>query len=87
MTEKKKIKLLKEAGIERDFDMYEIEETGDSYEIYSLFGDILGCILVGKEHKDINNDGLKDVTSSKSTINLLYSIVEEPVYINIINEV
>jgi hypothetical protein len=27
--------------------------------------DILGCILVGKGLKDINNDGLLDVTSSK----------------------
>lgn len=53
----------------------------------NYYTDILGCILVGKEHIDINNDGLKDITSSKNTINLLYSVVEEPVYINIINEV
>ena len=30
--------------------------------------DILGCILVGKTHQDINGDDCKDVTSSKVTM-------------------
>jgi hypothetical protein len=31
--------------------------------------DILGCILVGKAHVDINKDGITDVTSSVATMN------------------
>ena len=34
-----------------------------------------GCILVGKKLKDINNDGLRDVTSSKVTLNKLNKIL------------
>lgn len=30
--------------------------------------DILGCILVGATHTDINGDGCRDVTSSKVTL-------------------
>jgi hypothetical protein len=30
--------------------------------------DILGCILVGRTHQDINGDGFRDVTSSKVTM-------------------
>tara|TARA_R110000822_G_scaffold301424_1_gene425245 strand:- start:76 stop:504 length:429 start_codon:yes stop_codon:yes gene_type:complete len=33
--------------------------------------DILGCILVGLSSKDINNDGYKDVISSKKAMNRL----------------
>lgn len=33
--------------------------------------DILGCILVGATHADINGDGFPDVTSSKLTLNKL----------------
>lgn len=32
---------------------------------------LLGCIAVGKAHKDINGDGKKDVTSSKDTMQML----------------
>lgn len=32
----------------------------------NYYTDILGCILVGSSHSDINKDGLKDVTSSKA---------------------
>lgn len=34
--------------------------------------DILGCILVGRNHTDINNDGYRDVTSSVATMKQLY---------------
>ena len=34
-----------------------------------------GCLLVGKTLKDINNDGLRDVTSSKVTLNKLNKIL------------
>lgn len=33
--------------------------------------DILGCVLVGKAHVDINGDNYKDVTSSKVTMKKL----------------
>ena len=29
--------------------------------------DILGCILVGKSHQDINKDGIEDITTSTQT--------------------
>lgn len=32
---------------------------------------IEGCVLVGRDHIDINGDGLKDVTSSRATLRLL----------------
>lgn len=32
---------------------------------------LLGCVAVGKEHIDIDGDGLKDVTSSRATIKML----------------
>ena len=34
----------------------------------NFFYQILGCILVGKSHTDIDGDGLRDVTSSKATM-------------------
>ncbi|RWX00919.1 DUF5675 family protein [Flavobacterium cerinum] len=36
--------------------------------------EILGCILVGASHTDINKDGFKDVTSSKATLKKLLTI-------------
>lgn len=39
--------------------------------------DILGCILVGVAHTDINGDGCKDVTSSKATMVKLLSILPD----------
>jgi hypothetical protein len=33
--------------------------------------DTLGCILVGRAHQDINNDGHRDVTQSKPTMTQL----------------
>jgi hypothetical protein len=36
--------------------------------------DIKGCILVGKTFADIDGDGIKDITSSKSTFNTLMKI-------------
>lgn len=38
--------------------------------------DIRGCILIGQNHIDINNDGYKDVTSSQKSINKLLSWIE-----------
>lgn len=32
---------------------------------------LLGCIGVGQDHKDIDKDGLRDVTSSRATMKML----------------
>ncbi len=37
----------------------------------------LGCILCGKEHKDINGDGERDITSSKPTMKKLNEILAD----------
>ena len=37
--------------------------------------DTLGCILPGKDHKDINNDGIPDVTSSGETMQHLLNMM------------
>jgi len=41
----------------------------------NYYTDILGCILVGDRLKDINKDGLKDVTNSVVTLKKLLAIV------------
>lgn len=38
---------------------------------------LLGCIAVGKNHVDINGDGLRDVTNSQNTIKMLNSILPD----------
>jgi len=48
--------------------------------------DTLGCILVGKSLKDINNDGLLDVTDSVDTITNLYNLCDDIVYVNILDK-
>ena len=39
--------------------------------------DILGCILVGKSHTDINGDGEMDVTSSTYTLNEIMGLTDK----------
>ena len=39
---------------------------------------LLGCIAVGREHIDIDGDGLKDVTSSKATMQDLNELIKVP---------
>ncbi len=39
--------------------------------------DILGCILVGRSHIDINRDGNLDVTSSKATMKKLNEVLPD----------
>jgi len=36
--------------------------------------DIRGCILVGKNHTDINGDGIRDITASKNTFKALMDV-------------
>ena len=66
-----------------------IENVPDRSEILIHRGnyhtDTKGCILVGEDHTDIDNDGHKDVVNSKQTMDELYDILREPIYINIID--
>ncbi len=39
--------------------------------------DILGCILVGQAHTDINGDGVADITSSKTTLQKLLKLAPD----------
>lgn len=50
----------------------------------NYFSDILGCILVGKTLKDINNDGYRDVTSSRKTLRKLLELAPEGFELEII---
>ena len=43
----------------------------------NFYRQILGCILVGSEHRDINYDGLKDVVNSKVTLIKLLNILPD----------
>lgn len=43
----------------------------------NYYTQILGCILVGRLHTDINKDGLKDVTSSKDTLQELLNVAPD----------
>lgn len=43
----------------------------------NYYTDIEGCILVGKEHRDINGDRLKDVNFSKITLGTLLSKIPD----------
>ena len=45
--------------------------------------DTLGCILVGRRFLDINADDVKEVTSSRQTMNELYSLVPDEFEITI----
>jgi hypothetical protein len=40
----------------------------------NYYTQIRGCVLVGKTLTDINNDGYKDVTSSKNTLNKILEL-------------
>ena len=46
--------------------------------------DILGCILVGSNHTDIDGDGYRDVTSSKNTMKKLLETMPIKFELNII---
>lgn len=67
-----------------------IQDVPDRSEILihvgNFYEDILGCILVGEEFYDIDNNGLLDVTNSRKTVDKILNIVTEPLYINIIEE-
>jgi hypothetical protein len=51
---------------------YAALEVGGDNEVQS---DVLGCILVGNVHKDINSDGVGDIGGSKVTMRKLLKIL------------
>lgn len=50
----------------------------------NYYTDILGCILVGSAHTDINGDGYRDVTASKVTLNKLLGLAPKGFTLTII---
>lgn len=72
-----KIAILKKAGITKDFQFYEIEETETEYKVFDMRGDILGCILPGLALADINKDGIIDVASSKDAMKKLLALLPD----------
>jgi len=46
--------------------------------------DTIGCIIVGNNHTDINNDGCRDVTSSKVTMKKLINYLPKEFELRII---
>lgn len=51
----------------------------------NYYTQILGCVLVGKRHIDINKDGLKDVTESKATMRKLLEVTPDKFYLQVKN--
>lgn len=54
-----------------------LDVQGRSYILIhagNYYTDILGCILVGDSHRDVNNDGFRDVLNSKNTLNKLLAL-------------
>jgi hypothetical protein len=47
--------------------------------------DILGCVLVGERHSDINGDGHVDVVSSAVTMNKLRAVLPDEFELEIIS--
>jgi Family of unknown function (DUF5675) len=47
---------------------------------------LLGCILVGKAHADINRDGVLDVIESKNTLKALLHLAPQGFELNIAGE-
>ena len=39
--------------------------------------DILGCVLVGLSHTDIDGDGIRDITASKNTFNKIMKLIKD----------
>ena len=44
-----------------------------------------GCILVGSEFRDINNDGHNDVTNSRATLNALLALMPDSFTLDVIS--
>ena len=68
--------------------VFELKGTGHRTHIQihagNYYTDILGCVLVGAGFSDINNDGFRDVYSSKTTLNKLLDLMPETFMITIV---
>ena len=75
------------------------EKYGNHYHVLDVIGRTLillhsgnyhtqtkGCLLLGKDYYDINNDGHKDVTSSKETMKKLMNATNKKQFKLIIND-
>lgn len=51
----------------------------------NFYTDILGCILIGKDLSDINNDGIIDVVNSKVALDELLDLIGSEITIEIKN--
>lgn len=57
-----------------------LDVPGRSYILIypgNYYTDILGCILVGDKHTDVNGDGFRDVVNSKNTLSKLLRAAPE----------
>lgn len=74
----------------------ESPSLGWCYELTDVFGrtyirihsgnftyQIRGCILVGDTHKDIDYDGIPDVTNSVNTLNKIHSVLGDSFMLHI----
>lgn len=58
------------------------DRIGIQIHVGNFYTQIEGCILVGHLHKDINKDGLLDVTDSRRAMNELYNLDFETLEVN-----
>lgn len=52
----------------------------------NFYTNTLGCIVVGSEFKDINNDAFNDVINSKATLKKLYALLPSHFTLSIKND-
>lgn len=85
MIEIKRADLISQYGIDLPKGDYIIKKEGSNYLIYDTKGDILGCILVGLGHKDVNKDGYLDVVHSKDAMAQLLAACPDGFDLEIVN--
>jgi len=57
--------------------------TGILFHHGNFYPDILGCVLLGEEFYDIDEDGVKDVTNSRATMKELNKVLKTTVDLDI----
>ena len=62
-------------------DCFWIQDVPNRSEILihkgNFYFDILGCILIGSDLRDLNKDGLQDVVSSSKSVRDLFNMVKQ----------
>ena len=62
-------------------DCFWIQDVPDRSEILihkgNYYSDILGCILIGSDLRDINEDGLQDVVNSGNSVSELLKMIKQ----------